>query len=149
MKTLCIAQCGYRKIWKKFPNAGPTPAKDAYIGVFSCKTQEYAKHFFPNDWCILSAKYGFLRPDDLIEDYNVSFMDQNTFPISMQRLVESAKNHELFGYDEIVVVAGKEYVQRVIKVFPTKKILLPLRGIIGNGKMMKTIKNLIAENRPF
>lgn len=148
MKTLCIAQCGHRKIWKKYPNTGPISAKDAYIGVFSRKTQEYAKHFYPNDWCIISAKYGFLWPDELINDYNVTFKDPKTDPISIQELKTSAIKKELFTYDVFVVVAGKEYVNRVEKIFFGKKIILPLQGLRGNGNMMKAINTYIAKNTP-
>lgn len=143
MKTLCIAQCGRRKIWDDNPIAGPTPAKLAYTGVFARKTQEYAKNFFPNDWIILSAKYGFLMPDDLIENYNVTFTDAKTHPISLQGLQKSAKEKNLTSYDEFVVVAGRVYVLRVKEVFLGKKIIEPLKGIVGNGRMMQAIKTAI------
>ncbi len=139
MKTLCIAQCGHRKIWKDNPNAGPTPAKFAYTGVFAKKTQEYARAFYPHDWCILSAKYGFLMPDDLIEDYNVTFIDSGSHPISIVELTQCAKDKNLMVYDEYIVLAGRVYVDKVTSVFghENKKIVKPLFGIVGNGRMMQ------------
>jgi len=74
MKTLCIVPCGNRKIWDKNPNAGPTKVEHVYIGPFAKKCREYAMRFYPSSWCILSAKYGFLFPNDIVPiPYNVSF----------------------------------------------------------------------------
>jgi cytoplasmic iron level regulating protein YaaA (DUF328/UPF0246 family) len=143
MRILAIAQCGYRKIWDEDPSVGPTPAKYAYTGVFAKKTQDYAKKFYPNDWCILSAKYGFLKPNDLIEDYNVTFNDPSTNPISIDQLIETAKNKNLMEYDEFVVVAGKAYVDKVKEVFRGKTFIEPLNGIVGNGKMMQKMAEAI------
>ena len=73
IKVLCIIPCGNRKIWDKNPNAGPTRAKDIYIGPFAKKRKEYAEKFYLSSWCILSAKYGFLFPDDIVPgSYNGS-----------------------------------------------------------------------------
>jgi len=75
IKVLCIIPCGNRKIWDKNPNAGPTRAKDVYIGPFAKKCKEYAEKFYLSSWCILSAKYGFLFPDDIVPgSYNVTLM---------------------------------------------------------------------------
>lgn len=67
MKSLCIVPCGNKKIWDKYPDAGETRAKDVYIGSFIRKCQEYALKFYPESWCILSAKYGFIFPEEVIE----------------------------------------------------------------------------------
>ena len=72
MKTLCIVPCGSKKIWKKNPNAGPMKAKDVYIGPFASKCQQYAKHFYPESWCILSAKHGFLFHNEIDNLDNLS-----------------------------------------------------------------------------
>ena len=73
MNTLCVTPCGSKKIRDIFPEAGPTPARDVYIGPFAQKCQQYAQGFYPLEWCILSAKYGFLFPDDIVPGpYNVS-----------------------------------------------------------------------------
>lgn len=87
MKTLCIAPCGSKKIWDKDSNAGPTAAKNVYIGPFANKCREYAEKFHPSSWCILSAKHGFLFPDDKIPGpYNVSFNDKKTKPVNIDQL---------------------------------------------------------------
>ena len=55
-----------RKIWDINPFAGPTKAKYVYVGPFAKKCKEYAQKFYPSSWCTLSAKYGFLFPNDIV-----------------------------------------------------------------------------------
>ena len=88
MKTLCIIPCGKKKVWDKNPNAGSVEARSAYIGNFSIKCKKYAERFYPDSWCILSAKYGFVFPDDKIPGpYEVSFKDKKTHPINVDELL--------------------------------------------------------------
>jgi hypothetical protein len=68
MKTLCVFPSGTKKIWDINPDAGPTPAKDVYIGPFAKKCEEYVGKFFPDSWWILSSKYGFLYPDEIVPE---------------------------------------------------------------------------------
>jgi len=141
---LCIVPCGSLKIWDKNPNAGPTRARDVYIGAFAKKCIEYAETFYPNSYVILSAKYGFLFPDELIpESYNVTFNDPKTNPISVDELRKQAEKKRLMKYDEIVVVAGSRYVEIAKKVFIGKKIITPLKGLGGMGPMISAMKRAI------
>jgi cytoplasmic iron level regulating protein YaaA (DUF328/UPF0246 family) len=150
MKTLCIVPCGHQKIWHKNPNAGPTAAKDVYTGVFARKCQEYALKFYPDSYCILSAKHGFLLPDDIIpEDYNVTFKNPKTHPIGLPQLIEIARAKHLYDYDEIVVIAGREYSKMIRSVFKDKSIRDPLCDCAGMGVMMGKINGAIIRNRPF
>lgn len=150
MKTLCIVPCGKEKIWEKHPDAGPTPAKDVYIGVFVRKCHQYAQTFYPESYCILSAKYGFLWPDEIIpETYDVTFKIPTTHPISLQELTKIAVEKGLYDYDEIVVIAGGEYVKKVMQVFPEKNIRLPLKGCRGLGNIMGRLKRAIIDNVPL
>ncbi|MEA4884516.1 MAG: hypothetical protein VB144_12840 [Clostridia bacterium] len=55
------------------PEAGPTPARDVYVGSFAGTCRDYADRFF-EDWVVLSAKYGFMRPyDSAPANYDVTF----------------------------------------------------------------------------
>jgi len=147
MKTLCIVPCGSKKIWTKNPGAGPTKARDVYIGSFSRKCQEYAKKFYPDSWCILSAKYGFLLPDELISGpYNVSFNNPKTGPIGMEKLLVQVKRKRMHLFDPIVVVGGKNYVNMAKQVFKSAKIDTPLQGCRGMGYMMKRLNTSINKN---
>lgn len=150
MKTLCIVPCGMGKIWDKYPNAGPTIARYVYIGQFAVKCREYAETFYPASWCILSAKYGFLFPDDFVEaNYNVTFSDLKTNPISLDTLAQQIAPKGLNCFDEITVVAGKNYVNVIKNLMPNLKIETPLSGCKGNGYMVKKMNEAIKQGKPI
>lgn len=144
MSTLCIVPCGNRKIWDKNPSAGPTKARYVYVGPFATKCREYAEMFYPSTWCILSARYGFLFPDDIVPgSYNVSFNDRKTNPITTKKLSAQVTVKGLDYYDKIIVLGGKNYVVMANEVFSSKEILTPLSDCKGIGYMMGRLKNAI------
>lgn len=149
MKTLCIVPCGKLKIWKKHPLLGPTPAKLVYIGPFAKKMQDYAKHFHEKSYVIISAKYGFLFPDDLIEDYDVSFNDPATNPIGLDELKEIVIDKHLLEYDRIIIVAPKLYAEISKKVFMGKEVLTPLSNCKNMFQMMEIVSKAITTNTPL
>jgi len=150
MKTLCVVPCGNKKIWDKNPNAGPTKAKYVYIGPFAKKCREYAMRFYPSSWCILSAKYGFLFPNDIVPGlYNVSFNDRKANPITTKELSAQVKEKELDRYGQIVILGGKNYVEMANRVFSSKEILTPLSNCKGIGYMMGKLNDAIKKGVPL
>lgn len=150
VSTLCIVPCGKRKIWIKNPLAGPTPARDVYIGSFARTCICYAQTFHPHSFCILSAKHGFLRPKELIaEDYNVSFKLLKTNPISVEKLIESAAFKGLYEYQQIIAIVGLEYLTRIRAVFPDKKISTPLEPCRNMGEMISALTKAIHSGNPL
>ena len=144
MKALCIIPCGKKKIWDQDSKAGPTRAKDVYIGPFARKCQEYARTFYPESWRILSAKYGFLRPKDILpEPYNVSFNDKKTSPVRVEELLSQAEKQKLSEYEQFVVLGGKNYVSIIRQIFGSEQIKTPLSGCSGIGYMMKRLNDAI------
>ena len=150
MKTLCIVPCGNRKIWNKNPKVGPTKAEFVYIGPFAKKCREYATRFYLSSWCILSAKYGFLFPDDIVPGpYNVSFNDRKTDPITIKELSAQVKEKELDNYKRITILGGKNYVEMANEVFSSKEILSPLSDCKGIGYMMGKLNDSIKRGVPL
>jgi hypothetical protein len=148
MSTLCIIPCGSKKIWDKQPNAGPTEAQHVYIGPFAKKCREYALQFYPSSWCILSAKYGFLLPGDIVPGpYNVSFNNMSSKPITVQELFQQSTKKGLDQYDTILVLGGKNYTGIASKVFRHKEITAPLTGCKAIGYMMGRLNNLILKEK--
>ena len=144
MNTLCIIPCGSKKIWDVNPIAGPTKAKEVYIGPFVQKCQQYSETFYPNSWCILSAKYGFLFPDDLVSGpYNVTFNKKSTNPISSEELGAQVVKKGLNRYNKIIVLGGKNYIDKTMEVLTGKEILTPLKGCKGMGYMMGKMNDAI------
>jgi hypothetical protein len=149
MTTLVVIPCGISKIWKRNPDAGPTEAKDAYTGVPFKVNKEYAERY-GDHWVILSAKYGFIEPNFIIEkDYNVTFKDPKTKPIGLSEL-ESQVEGTLSNFDKLVALGGKDYTNIVESVFKKTgtRIITPVKGR-PIGIALGMIKEAIRNNSPF
>ncbi|HDX9526073.1 TPA: hypothetical protein ROX84_001228 [Bacillus thuringiensis] len=145
MKRLCIIPCGKKKIWDKHSNYGPMEAKDVYISPFGKACQAYATMFFEN-WVILSAKHGFLRPNDIVlENYDLAFDSKSDEVISIEKLQKQLVDKSLLQFDEIVLLAGKKHKKVVTKLYPEEMITYPLEGCKGIGYMLQRLKEAVKE----
>lgn len=144
MKRLCIIPCGAKKIWDEDPKYGSAQAKDVYQSRFHQLCQRYARAFF-HDWAILSAKYGFLLPADVVEgNYDVAFGTKNPEIISIDELKKQIQEKKLEDYEQIVVLGGKKYTNIVQAVFGDQaEIIFPLAGCTGIGYMQQKLKQSI------
>lgn len=150
MNTLCIIPCGKLKIWDKDPNAGPVEAKRVYVGPFSLKCREYAERFYPDSWCILSAKYGFLFPNDIVPGpYNVCFNNKKSHPISYEELQIQIVQKGLDKVDKVVLLGGREYRAIANNIFNNKEVHNPLIGCQGIGYMMGRLNDSIKSGNPL
>jgi len=145
MSRLCIVPCGAKKIWDLRPDAGPTEAQHAYVGAFTKKCISYAYFLFFSRWLILSAKYGFLAPSDIIpEAFNVSFNSRNSSCVGVETLRSQAARRGLLTIDEIVILGGRNYsavLRRVIEKGPVLKF--PLEGLTGIRYMLQKLDRAI------
>ncbi|QQK81211.1 hypothetical protein HUG20_15735 [Salicibibacter cibi] len=150
MTTLAILPCGNKKIWDKEGEVGPVFARDAYIGTFHRLCRAYAEMFHPQ-WVILSAKHGFLQPDDtVLGPYNVSFSHKSDAIISMNCLAEQVQKKRLNDFQHLVVLTGKKYKPIVEKSFGSHAdIEMPLLGSRGIGEMQQKLKQAVKEEKPL
>ncbi|HDR8194617.1 MULTISPECIES: DUF6884 domain-containing protein [Bacillus cereus group] len=145
MKRLCIIPCGKKKIWDKHSNYGPMEAKDVYISPFGKACQAYASMFFEN-WVILSAKHGFLRPNDIVlKNYDLAFDSKSDEVISIEKLQKQMVDKSLLQFDEIVLLTGKKHKKVVTKLYPEEMITYPLEGCKGIGYMLQRLKEAVKE----
>ncbi|ADY22053.1 hypothetical protein P4U05_06205 [Bacillus paranthracis] len=145
MGRLCIIPCGKKKIWDKYPDYGPMEAKDVYISPFGKACQAYATMFFES-WVILSAKHGFLRPNDIVlENYDLAFDSKSDKVISIEQLQKQMVDKSLLQFDEIVLLAGKKHKKVVTKLYPEEMITYPLEGCKGIGYMLQRLKEAVKE----
>jgi len=145
-KTLVIIACGKRKIWDKYPKMGAVQAKDVYISSYFNLSKKYAEKF-SDEWIILSAKYGFVKPNYIIPgNYNVSFNDSNKRYISKKRLLEQIRNLGFKRYTKIIVLGGSTYYKKVQEAFQNLRICIenPLEGL-GIGSRQKKLKELLTK----
>ncbi|MBJ7984037.1 DUF6884 domain-containing protein [Bacillus cereus] len=147
MKRLCIIPCGKKKIWDKYPYSGEAEAKDVYISPFGKACQAYATEFFES-WVILSAKHGFLRPNDIVkENYDLAFDSKSNEIISIEQLQKQMIEKDLLQFDEIVLLAGKKHKKVVTKLYPEEIITYPLEGCRGIGYMLQRLKWTVEEGK--
>ncbi|MFK4289515.1 MULTISPECIES: DUF6884 domain-containing protein [Bacillus] len=143
MKRLCIIPCGKKKIWDKYPDYGEEEAKDVYISPFGKACQAYATEFFEN-WVILSAKHGFLRPNDIVkENYDLAFDSNSNEIISIEQLKQQMIDKGLLQFEEIVLLAGKKHKKVVTKLYPEEIITYPLAGCRGIGYMLQRLNGAV------
>ncbi|MEM2851555.1 MAG: hypothetical protein QXW18_07115 [Candidatus Bathyarchaeia archaeon] len=150
MAVLVVVSCGFKKIWDLQPDAGPKPARDAYVSAFFKTNREYAEKF-ADRWVILSAKYGFIDPDSIIpENYNVTFKKPQTKPVSLEKLKEQIKEKNLSRFDKVVVLGGRDYVEIVRRAFGNfrVKVIAPTSGL-RLGEAMAKVRRAIENNDPF
>ncbi len=103
--TLFVVNCTKLKIWEVAKRLGykapdKVPAILAYRGrtfleflVLLNRIENLTKRKIY--WVVLSAKYGFLLPHDLISDYNVTFGQYGS--ISIDELIKQAKSKKVNG----------------------------------------------------
>ncbi|MHC8668808.1 DUF6884 domain-containing protein [Bacillus cereus] len=145
MQRICIIPCGKKKIWDKHSDYGPMEAKDVYISPFGKACQAYATMFFEN-WVILSAKHGFLRPNDIVlENYDLAFDSKSDEVINIEQLQKQMVDKSLLQFDEIVLLAGKKHKKVVTKLYPEEMITYPLEGCKGIGYMLQRLKEAVKE----
>jgi len=139
---LVVVPCGKGKIWDKYPDAGPTSAKDAYTGAPFRVNREYAE-CFGEKWVILSAKYGFVSPDFTIPGpYDVSFKDRSTPSVSVETLQKQIREQDLSHFDLVIGLGGKEYRNVIEQAFEPWgiRIMFPFAGLKTGYAMQATKK---------
>ena len=126
--VLVVVGCGKAKVWDRNPGAGAVPACDAYASSLFKLCRRYAIAVAGDRWAILSAKYGFLRPADLIMQYNTAF-GKNADAISVAEL--RAQWRQRFRHVRTVVsLASRAYNERLAAaVAETVRLEMPLAGL--------------------
>lgn len=146
MKEICIVAPGKRKIWDKNISDVSVKSRELYRGSFTRKCIVYAEKFYKNSYYILSAKYGFLDPDEVIKGpYAECFHLKRSDPISRGSLGLQIKNKKLDEADKIIILGGKYYTEMIKDLFPKKEIFNPVGGLKGIGTMMSKLNKLLEE----
>jgi hypothetical protein len=149
VSVLVIVPCGRSKTWDRYPDAGPTRADQAYTGAPFVVNRAHAERF-GDDWLILSAKYGFVRPETVIPGpYEVTFKRASTNPIGVEELRSQIKELGLDRYPLVIVLGGREYREITRNAFDglLPRLVFPFAGL-PIGKMMRATKQAIASGNP-
>jgi hypothetical protein len=145
LKQLCVIPCGNKKIWDKEPHLGQVEAQNAYTGTFHLLCRQYAEKFF-DDWVILSAKHGFLFPEDFVPgNYNVSFSMKTEEVIKLEELNMQVYEKNLHQFNKFVVLGGKKF-RPIIETAVEGEYIYPLQGCTGIGYMQQMLKKAVLTN---
>ena len=111
-------------------------AGDMYISPLFQKMMAYAESLNPKGIFILSAKYGLLNPNDIIEPYEQTLKamkaaERRTWAKSV---IEELREHSDLYNDHFVFLAGTAYRQDLIPYL--KRYSVPMEGL-GLGKQLQ------------
>lgn len=128
-----ILTCSSRK------KIGKHQARDLYTGNSLASPIKYANHFFGNNWYIFSAKYGIIKCDTIIENYDVSFSKPETNPIDYISIGKNFIDPET----KVELIGGKNYIKILQKAWPKSEIVNPFinYGINYQGMWRRALKN--------
>ncbi len=120
------------------------PAQDLYISDLFKKTSAYAK-LFGDRWYILSAKYGLLAPDQVIEPYEKTLNKmgvQERKSWAKQVMLDLEKILSLS--DEVIFLAGKRYRENLIKPIEELgcQVSIPMEGLTFGNQLKWLRKQL-------
>lgn len=125
MNTLYLVSC----VSKKKDKA--CPARDLYISDWFRKARAYVE-LTGHPWFILSAEYGLVNPETVIEPYERTL---NKMPVRERRAwaerVIAQLQGELSGVDRIVILAGARYREFIMEGLSNmvSEVEVPLEGL--------------------
>lgn len=132
MARICLIACVSLKDTHKMR------AGDIYLSPLFKKAKEFAGKNFDR-WFILSAKYGLISPDTVIEPYEKALNEMPRGDIKKwsKDVFEKLKKHTN-AEDEITFVAGLHYRQDLTPLLRNRgnKVQVPMEGL-GIGKQLQ------------
>jgi cytoplasmic iron level regulating protein YaaA (DUF328/UPF0246 family) len=111
-------------------------AGDMYTSPLFQKMMAYADRLKPKETFILSAKYGLLHPNDIIEPYERTLKEMKSSErlAWANRVIEQLRKHRDLSNDHFVFLAGAAYRQNLIPYL--KHYSIPMKGL-GLGKQLQ------------
>ena len=116
-------------------------AKDMYTGDLFLKSREYAEKKADGEWFILSAKYGLIRPTDVINPYELTLNTFNRDDLQLwaEHVAERIRGALPPG-TEIVFLCGSKYRDDLMRALGNDyTYTTPMQGM-GIGSQKKWLK---------
>jgi hypothetical protein len=128
--VIVVVSCGARKRDK------PSRAGDLYTGPYAGAALRWARSVAPvHAIFILSAKYGLVPHDRVIEPYEMTLRDQRA--VGSDVIAAHAAAFGVAGQTDVIVVGGRGYVELARTVWPTARA--PFAGL-GMGRQMSLLR---------
>lgn len=104
----------------------PAPAAELYTSLLFRKSATYARTF--GSWYILSAKYGLVRPTELIEPYDCTLLKiGRAARLAWGRKVVGQLTEAGIVEAEFTALAGARYAEPLVRA--GLRVDLPLKGL--------------------
>ncbi len=137
LKVLLVISCSKKKSIKLLTKK--QKASDAYMGPMFQVIQKakregrWGPHIHLG---IVSAKYGFLRETDYIENYDLKMTEELASKHNQQVLFQISQWHEEENFDYIHILMGKDYLKSVegLNKYIETKIHIESMGGLGLGQ---------------
>ena len=142
VETVCLVSCVGTK------QTNPAQAKDLYQSDWFIKARAYAEAV-GSCWFILSAKYGLVHPDDVIEPYEMTL---NTIGVTERRdwacHVQGKMDKQMPDAGRIVVLAGKRYRDFLMDYLQTRaeRVEVPMANL-GIGKQKNWLRSQLGHGQ--
>ena len=126
----------------KQKNGEKCKAENMYISDLFKKSLSYAKKLNPEKIFILSAKYGVLELDEVIEPYELTLNNMKEVEKKQWALhcLEQLKDKGIKFDEKTVFLCGENYRKHLIKEFKNPEV--PLKGL-GIGQQLSFYKKNI------
>jgi len=139
-KVLVITGCTKEKL--AYSSSLRAPAKEMYQGRLFKTVRRYCEAM-GYDYVIISAKYGLLFPDDVIEGYEKVLRTKEDIE-AMQPMVEKKLKPLLKNYEKILVIAGEKYRAVLQNLWDERFIVIKGKGY---GDLCNIVKKAMPEGR--
>lgn len=124
----------------------PAPARDLYASTLFKLMRTYVEAT-ADEWYILSAAYGLVRPDQLLEPYEKTL---NRMRKPERKLWAEDVLHRLRGVlpktAEVTILAGQKYREDLVPFLRNNgyEVVVPLHGL-SFGKQLQRLKQMTSE----
>ena len=130
MKKVTLISCVKKKLDLK------SKAQDLYQSPLFKKNLAYAKQINSDEIYILSAKYGLLKLNDMIEPYDKTLNKMNVSEKKKwsNEVFKQLQNFELINSTNFIFLAGENYRKYLVEKLPHYEV--PMKGL-GIGKQLQ------------
>lgn len=134
MRRVVLISCASRKLKYK------AEAENLYVSPLFKLNLSYARSLKPDKIFILSAKYGLVGLEDVIEPYDLTLNNLTAAEIKdwAERVIGQLEKKIELEDDEVTFLAGNNYRKYLISKI--KHYQVPLRGL-SIGRQLQFLKN--------
>jgi len=137
-KRIVLISCVKKKVGHR------AKARDLYVSPWFKLAFRYAQRLRPDRIFILSAKYGLLGPDAVVEPYEKTL---NKMPATEVKawavgVIEKLRRHANLASDHFIILASERYRKHLRPHLGSSEV--PMEGL-GIGRQLRWLKNAVEQ----